>query len=336
MNFLSVGDLAQSFLLNRQNTQLKTQLSRLSQELTTGQVGDVSSHLKGDLGPLSELEHSLRTLGSYTTATAEAAAMTEAMQTSLTQVGDASQSLTSGLLVAVQSRQPATFNAIGIDAETRLQQVFSALNAEVSGKGLFSGADVQAAALSSSEQMLDDLRALAAGQATAQGVADVVAAWFDPGGGFETQTYTGAASAAGPARLSENVTLALDVAATDPALRDMIKGLATAALLSDDSMLGGDLQARADLAGTAAETLLAAEGGLATLAGRVGSAQSRIEDLQAEHATQISALEQLRADLIGADPYETATRLQDAQYQLETLYTLTARLSRLSLADYLS
>ena len=36
-----------------------------------------------------------------------------------------------------------------------------------------------------------------------------------------------------------------------------------------------------------------------------------------------------------ADPYRTATDLQAAQTRLETLYVLTARLSRLNLTEYL-
>ena len=36
-----------------------------------------------------------------------------------------------------------------------------------------------------------------------------------------------------------------------------------------------------------------------------------------------------------ADPYRTATDLQAAHTRLETLYVLTARLSRLNLTEYL-
>ena len=42
-----------------------------------------------------------------------------------------------------------------------------------------------------------------------------------------------------------------------------------------------------------------------------------------------------RGGMVGVDGYDTATALQETQARLETLYTLTARLSRLKLADYL-
>jgi len=38
---------------------------------------------------------------------------------------------------------------------------------------------------------------------------------------------------------------------------------------------------------------------------------------------------------VNADPFETASTLQAVQLQLETHYAMTARLSRLSLAEYL-
>ena len=53
------------------------------------------------------------------------------------------------------------------------------------------------------------------------------------------------------------------------------------------------------------------------------------------NAAEASALQIARNGLVAADPYDTATAIQAVQTQIETLYTLTARLSRLSLTDYL-
>ena len=49
-----------------------------------------------------------------------------------------------------------------------------------------------------------------------------------------------------------------------------------------------------------------------------------------EHAAEGSALQIARNDLIGADPYETATELEAVYGQIETLYTVTARIAQLS------
>ena len=42
-----------------------------------------------------------------------------------------------------------------------------------------------------------------------------------------------------------------------------------------------------------------------------------------------------RLGIVSMDPYDAATALTEAESQLDTLYTVTARLSRLSLANYL-
>ena len=42
-----------------------------------------------------------------------------------------------------------------------------------------------------------------------------------------------------------------------------------------------------------------------------------------------------RAEILAADPYETATALSQTEASLQNLYALTSRLSRLSLTDYL-
>ena len=52
-------------------------------------------------------------------------------------------------------------------------------------------------------------------------------------------------------------------------------------------------------------------------------------------AAEATALGLAREALIGADPYEAAAALEAAETQLETLYTLTARISRLSLVNFL-
>jgi flagellar hook-associated protein 3 FlgL len=67
----------------------------------------------------------------------------------------------------------------------------------------------------------------------------------------------------------------------------------------------------------------------------IGTLEARIETATARNSAETSALEMARNEIIAVDPYKAATDLSAAQTQLETLYTVTARLSRLSLAGYL-
>ena len=68
---------------------------------------------------------------------------------------------------------------------------------------------------------------------------------------------------------------------------------------------------------------------------RVGTVQAQIAAAQTRNTAEESALSITRAGIISADPYDAATRLEDLQTRIEALYLVTARVSRLSLADYL-
>lgn len=75
--------------------------------------------------------------------------------------------------------------------------------------------------------------------------------------------------------------------------------------------------------------------GLIEVQSRVGATEARIEIAASRSAGARAAYETARLDTLAVDPYATATRLQETQTQLETLYTLTARLSGLNLVNFL-
>lgn len=336
MALVSLGDMAYQFQLSRQNLTLKQGLLDTTQELTTGVAADLGDRLSGDFVPLSAIERSLQVLDAYKTATAEARTNTDAMQVALGNVSDNMRGLQEALLLAGTEPQSTLINTAGIDAVEKFTQVVSTLNASTAGRSLFAGSATDSAALIDADQIMTELATLVAGETDPANVEAAVLSWFnDAGGGFETVAYQGATTPTGPKRLADGQSLTLDITAADPALRSVMAGLATAALLADSDLLGGDPAARSALALTAGEALLTAEGPLAGIRAKLGAAQERIEDISVQNATQATALEIARADLIGVDPYDAATKLEALQGQLETLYTITARVSRLNLADFL-
>lgn len=52
-------------------------------------------------------------------------------------------------------------------------------------------------------------------------------------------------------------------------------------------------------------------------------------------SAQRTSLEIAQNELSSADPYDTVMRLEETQFRLESLYTITARLSELSLVGFL-
>ncbi|TCO73382.1 flagellin [Rhodovulum euryhalinum] len=336
MSFVSVGDLSRGFALRTQTADIKARLNRLGEEFSTGITADPAARLRGDFRALGAIERSLKVMDSYEIATKEAALTTEAMQNALGQVHDASQNLSSSLLNASNMFDARTIDVLGADAKGWFEMSVSALNVQVAGRTLFAGAATDRAALATGAEIYDDVKAAVAGLTTASDVLDAIDLWFDaPGGGFETSGYLGSASPVGAVRLNDGNSLALDVSAADPVIRDTLKDMAAAALLSDPTLFGGDVTQRTSLAARVGESLLTNSGNLTALRGEIGSAQARVESIRTENSASRQMFELARIDMLAVDQYDAASEFQAVEAQLETIYTVTARLSRLSLADYI-
>ncbi|MCB2094407.1 MAG: flagellar biosynthesis protein FlgL [Rhodobacteraceae bacterium] len=337
MNYISIGDIAQSFQLRRHNVQLQRHLQQLSEELTSGVKADLAEAVSGDFKVLAGIDRSLQNLAPYHTATTEAAQITASLQESFAVIQDMATQLAPGLLGVATSSDPALVDTLASDARQKFRAAVSTLNTQVGDRYLLSGAATDQKPLAGSQDILDALSLAVAGQVTASGVQAAVAAWFDApagGGGYLDTVYGGSASTLAPFALGEGDSALLDVTAADAPVRDMLEGLALGALLAE-GVLSGFPAERTALATSAGESLFAANGQMAALRARIGTVEAHIDTAATRNAAEKSALEVARAGIVAADPYDTASALEAVQTQLETLYSLTARLSRLSLADFL-
>lgn len=333
MSLVSLGDMAQSFLLRRQNVALKSDLQQLSTELTTGRVADTSARVSGDLVPLSGIDASLARLKGYGSVATEAALFTGAMQTALGVIDDLSSDLSASLLAAAGSVASPRVDATGVDARHRFETAVSALNTRFGDRTLFAGTATTGAATVGANAMMQALDAVVVGMTSAADVETAVAAWFDAPTGFAAQAYQGGGSLA-PLAIAPGEEAVVDVTATDPAIRATLKGLAMAALL-DRGVLSGQPDARRDLARLAGVSLLQSQTDRAHLSARLGTVEGQIGTATARNSAETTALQIARSDIVAADPFETASRLEETQAQLEKIYAITARMTRLSLMDYL-
>lgn len=330
-----LGDLANTFQLSRQISGLKAEIQRRSTELSTGTVADPGSALRGDYRGLAAIERRLSLAGPERLALSEAQGFAGAAQASLQTLHARAQDTISVLLGIPLAPTAPTLDRAGGTAREALEDAVAALNQRHAGRALFAGDAVDGPALAPASAMLDSLRAATATETTADGVVAAVDAWFDtPGGGFETTSYIGSPEPLAPFRLGEDGTVGASTVAADPVLRTTLKALALGALL-DGPTLGSDVVEREALGRRAAEALIAATTPLVDLQARQGIAEERIAAASSRLSAESAALELARNDLLGADPFEAATRLETAQTQLETLFALTARVSRLSLTDFL-
>ncbi|MFZ1468234.1 MAG: flagellar biosynthesis protein FlgL [Paracoccaceae bacterium] len=329
---LGNGDASLTTLLSRQSSTLKSELTLRTSEMTTGRHSDMAQAVGGDFSALAAVDHSLARLKGYAANTIEAGLFTDTLQSALGMISDGAGNLGNQLLNNQGLSNPTALDAIASEAGRVFGSTIAALNTRFSDRALFSGVNSQVAPLPDADAILTTLQGVTAGAVTAADVETAIADWFSDPLGYEA-LYAGGAPRSG-AQIAPGETADLSVTALDPALRDTVRDLATAALLGR-GVLAGQPQARASLAQSAGSKLLTGGDARAHLMARVGTVQAQIAAADSRNSAEDSALSIIRAGIVSADPYDTASRLQELQTQLEALYLITARVSRLSLAEYI-
>jgi flagellar hook-associated protein 3 FlgL len=333
MVMISLGDMAQTFLQRRQNVDLKAEVQRRSQEMTTGLAQDIGRHVGGDFAPLAGIDSALARLQGYARTTAEAGVFTGAMQTALGTVDDVATALAPVLFSAATGANAGSISAAGREAHQAFGTVVSTYNTRLGDRALFAGNQTAQSPLVDADTLLAQMETAITGAVSVGDVEAALDTWFSDPLGFATQAYQGGAALAdlpiGPGQSAR-----IDVTAADPAIRETLKGFAMAALL-DRGLFAGQEAARMQMTRRAGEVLAAGASNRAHMAGRLGTTEGQIAATATRNSAEMSALEIARNGMVSVDPYEAATKLEAAQSQLEALYTVTARLSRLSLVDFL-
>jgi flagellar hook-associated protein 3 FlgL len=327
------GDLAQSAAFRRHSLALQREITARSAEVTTGRVADPARTQRGDLSTLAAIETSLARMAAFETATAEAETLAASTQRVLETLDTLASDFAPTLLSAGSGGAPGLGTAVAAEARARFDSALSALNTRLGDRTLLAGVETGAPAVADAETILAALDAAVAGAAGVGEVIDRVSDWFDAPSGFAATGYLGGAAATGIA-VSADDRVGLAVTAADPAIVATLKGLAIGAMLGRAGVPDQPAD-RSALTRAAGETLVGAQTDRTTLAARIGTAEGRIAAAATRNAAERSAMELSRAGILGADEYDSATRLERAQTQIETLYAVTARLSRLSLTDFL-
>ncbi len=169
---------------------------------------------------------------------------------------------------------------------------------------------------------------------TASGIGSFLNGRFDAL--FTNTAWDGAWSKASDtatsSRIADNEVVKTSVSANEPAFRQLVKALVIASDLNQPNLNADAARAliskATDLAGSSVK-------GIGDLQSQLGITQSRIAEKQDEAAARSELLDKQLSEIEAVDPYEAATRVSQLTTQLETAYSLTARLSKLSLLNYL-
>ena len=208
------------------------------------------------------------------------------------------------------------------------------LNGDIGGRSLFAGAATKTTPLEDASTLLNTLEFLIAGAATPADARLAAETWFNDPSGFSATIYQGSTDDLSPFRVGDGEDVTVNIRADNESLRDALMNVALASLASSNALSFNSSQ-RAELQRDSGIALQSNQEALTNVRAQIGTAEARLDAIETRNAAEKTSLEIARNDLLGADPFETATKLEDVQFRLQSIYAVTARLSDLSLVNFI-
>ena len=317
--------------MSRNVADLKSRADVARTEATNQRIQDITAHTRGNVGEAHLLKKAVDDVIAYQDNITFAVGRAATTQTVLGSINTDSARVAAEALAAAKRDDDAILRTSAEQARGAITTVFAALNASIGGRALFGGDVAEQFPLSSPDQLISDIEAIVAAApdlATAEAQIDTY--FNDPAGGFMTNIYQGGSGDAPDVEIAPGVRVDVSVRADAQEIRDMLRGLASIAVFESAGFAEGR-----ELAESGATRTLETESTFADLRAVIGDGEARLENARARYAEEQAALTTLFNQRTARDPFEAATELQLLETQLESSYLLTARLSQLSLANFL-
>ncbi len=335
MNVTSFGDMAQYLFLRNRSVDLNKQLDTLTQEMSTGIASNLPERLGGDLGFVADLERSISKLDSYQVAAQESALFTATAQGYMERINDNALDLGADILALNSTSNATTAEELSKQSMAFLRETINNLNGQISGRSLFSGTDTGTIPLESADTLMTALVAEVGALTDVDDIAQAVQDWFDDPAGFDAVMYNGSTSSMSSVRIGPSEEVNFSLRADDEAFKQAMKSFALGGLASGDYLSHLSPVEASDLIARTGQELMTTQTGLTDIQSDLGFIEARIEETQTRNSAALTTLGTTLNDLIQADPAETASRIDEVQFQLEALYTVTVRSSQLNLLNYL-
>lgn len=330
-----ISNNSMALLLQRQGAVLRDAFQKAGLELASGQKSDLNVATNGDLRKVLVLDRAIAMAEARSRGlTIADGRLTQTMHT-LNLIRQSGETIGASLLANVGRDDISSIHIEAGKALNNFESVISALNVRHGGRSVFAGAAADQPAVISADAMLADLQTAISAASSGAGIVAVVDDYFmNPAGGYMTGAYVGSQTDAAPVELAEGDTIGAQIRADDPAIRLALRDLALASLVARNaSTLAIDDQVV--MARAAGEGMLTSQDGILDLRATLGHAEQKIADALTRQSDEILMFQTARAKISTADPYQTAAEFQAMQGQLQSHYTVVARLSQLSLTNFL-
>lgn len=332
-----VSDQARVLSQNMNAAQLDRKLNRLTKEAASGEVADLSSRLQGDTIIINNIENRIALIEQYDRNAEDALFSLKWQQQVVGSANDAASEIANKILTLPQAFDAVATEELAKEAVETFSIIVDQLNRNVTGRYAFSGLDVNERPLVSSEKIIDKMVEISDQSISADEVVQKISNWFDaPQGkaGFEDFAYRGTKDKSINFAIAEGGSVDVVISAMDPEIKRMLKGLAIAAL-ADRIKLDDDNVGAEKLIKSGAREIWDNEVNLIQKISKIGAAQEKVEVGQARNTAALSELRIARNDIRQVDLYETSSAILETESQLRHIYLLVARVSNLSLAEYL-
>ncbi|WP_084395896.1 flagellin [Henriciella aquimarina] len=306
-------------------TELRSKIRDTSSEAVTGRYSDLTLKLSGRIGKAMMGQKALDDITSQRGLLGLREARLDLVQQSLNNVHKSAEGLSMRMLTAVGTEDDAGVTQTARESKSALDSIFSSLNVRYGERYLFSGDATSSQPFPDSAGLLADVRTIALSATDVTDFETQIDDYFNsPTGGWQQSVYNGSATSSdGDA-----------VTGIDPAITKLVSGLAVMAVSGGDDNMA-ILQQNPVLIQQAADRVAEGQIDLTTLRANKGVTQERITNEQNSLDVEETILTEAFNKMTARDQYEAASELRELQNGLEASYMLTARLSQMSLLNYL-
>jgi flagellar hook-associated protein 3 FlgL len=352
MSLDAVSTTTMSSILRNNVSQIQSQLTTLEQENSTGQLADIGLTLGPDSGQDVALHQQVADLTAISSSNAVVTSQLGAAANTLTSLQGAASTLLAAFIEG-QSGTPGSTGAIGLQqqASGALQSFAALTNTEVGGVYVFGGinsgvAPIAAYAQTPPSTAQNAVNAAFQGffgfPATSPSVSSITGAQMQSflsgpfaalfGGANWTSSWSSASDTAATSRIGPDQTIATSVGANASAFQDMAQALTMVSAFGGLNLSAG---AYSSLMTRAQSVMNGASNGLIAVSATVGAMQNQVSQADSAITLQQNVLTTQISNIESVNAYKVATQVSNLSTQLQTAYSLTAQIQKLSLVNFL-
>ena len=320
---------------NRTTTDIKARLDIAAQEAVTGQRADLTKATNGRVGNAHLLNKALNDIEQSTRINSLSSTRIDLISQGISGARAALDGIDTKAIIALNTTSSPGIDTIADEADANLRSVLTALYVKHGTRSLFSGDAPDQAPYAGADALLDDIRNIVTTAGSPTDIETALNTYFDdPAGGFQTNIYTGGTGQSSPLHIGNGQTIDLDVRGDNDSIKDVLRGLAVLAT-AQDAGYATESAEFSDIYNSGITAISTGTTELITLEANLGIYSETLRKADDRNQFEAQSLTAAYQAITGRDQFEAVAELTQLEVQLEGSYIITARLSDLTLTNFL-